>query len=156
MTTRQDIDKSLAELERLASGSGSDEQFTQRPTAVSTLKSKWKRRLPSWMVVVGAAAVIDLAARFFIPSSMPFVLVFEAVIFATASVLLIRPVVRKLELTGFRRKLHIWLAAAFALGAIRSGLWGFGVPVEYANLTIFLLGLAGVAATYLRRKSKTE
>jgi hypothetical protein len=154
MTTRQDIDKSLAEMERLASGS--DEQFTQKPTAVSTRKSKWKRRLPSWMVVVGVAAVIDLAARFFIPSSMPFVLVFESVIFATASVSLIRPVVQKLELTGFRRKLHMWLAAAFALGAIRSGMWGFGVPVEYANLTIFLLGLAGVAATYLRRKRKTE
>ena len=50
--------------------------------------------------------------------------------FLVAAVALMLPVVRKSNLSGFRSKLHKWLAAAFALGALRSGLWGFGMPVE--------------------------
>ena len=146
MPSQESIDKQVAELTQLLDGV--DRSVEAQP--------KKKRRIPSWLTIVVVAAAIDLAARFFVPSSMPFVLVFEALIFSLAGVSLILPVVRKAKLTGFRRKLHTWLAAAFALGAIRSGLWGFGLPVEYANLTIFLMGLGGVVAMYFRRKRRQE
>ena len=146
MTSRNDIDEKVAELERLLDGV--DDRLMEQP--------KQKRKMPSWLAIVGLAAVIDLGARFFVPSSMPFVLLVEALIFSFAAGALILPVVRTKKLTGYRRKVHKWLAAAFALGAIRPGMWGFGVPVEFANLTIFLLGLAGVAAFYFRRKTRRD
>ena len=146
MTTKTEIDAKVAELESLLGGV--DQRLTEPP--------KKKRKMPSWLAIVGVAAAIDLAARFFVPASMPFVQIFEAVVFLAAAVGLSLPVIRKSEMTGFRRKLHTWLAAAFALGAIRSGLWGFGLPVEYANLTIFLMGLVGVAGAYFRRRKTKE
>ncbi len=143
MTTNIDIDKELAELESMLDG------VDQRLEQTST---KGRRRVPSWLKIIGVAAVIDVVARFFVPSSMPFVLVLEALIFSGAAVALVLPVIRKAGMTGFRKKLHTWLGAAFALGALRSGMWGLGVPVEYANLTIFLLGLAGLAVVYFWKK----
>ena len=140
-----EIDRQVAELEGLLDGV--DERLAEQP--------KKKSKMPGWLTIVGIVAAIDLGARFFVPSSIPFVLLFEALMFSVAGVALILPVVRKSNLSGFRRKLHKWLAAAFALGALRSGIWGFGVPVEYANLTIFLLGLTGLVVTYLRRKKRT-
>ena len=124
---------------------GVDNQLEETP-------SEDDPKIPNWLKIVGVAVVVDLAARLFVPSSMPFVLVLEAVIFLAAAGALALPVIRKEEMTGFRSKLHKWLSAAFALGAIRSGMWGFGVPVEYANLTIFLLGLTGLAVVYFLKK----
>jgi len=146
MTPNIDIAKQVAELESLLNGV--DDRLTEKP--------KRKRKVPGWLAIVGIAAAVDLAARFFVPSSMPFVLVLESAVFFVAAAALAIPVIRKATMTGFRRKLHKWLAAAFALGAIRSGMWGLGVPVEYANLTIVLLGLAGLAVVYLRRKKHSD
>lgn len=143
MTTNIDIDKKVAELESMQVG------LDQRLEETS---KKGRRSVPSWLKIIGVAAVIDVAARLFLPSSMPFVLVLEALIFSGAAVALTLPVIRKARMTGFRKKLHILLGAAFALGAIRSGMWGLGIPVEYANLTIFLLGLAGLAVVYFWKK----
>ncbi len=144
MTPNIDIDKQVAELESLLNGV--DDRLAEKP--------KRKRKVPGWLAIVGIAVAIDIGARFFVPSSILFVQGFEALIFLVAAVALILPVVRKSNLSGFRSKLHKWLAAAFALGALRSGLWGFGLPVEYANLTIFVLGLAGIAVAYFSRKKR--
>ena len=146
MSSREAIDKQVAELSQLLEGV--DRSLEEQP--------KKKRRMPSWLTIVVVAAAIDIGARFFIPSSMPYVLKFEAAVFLTAAIALIAPLVRGKKLMGFRNKLHKWLAAAFVLGAIRSGMWGFGMPVEYANLTIFLMGLAGIVLVYFRRKKRGE
>ena len=96
MTTNIDIDKQVAELESLLDG------VDQRLEETS---KKGRRRIPGWLKIIGVAAVIDVAARFFVPSSMPFVLVLEAVIFSGAAVALALPVIRKARMTGFSKSL---------------------------------------------------
>jgi hypothetical protein len=115
-------------------------------------KKRRKRRVPRWLWIILGAAAVDLAARFFIPASMPFVLKLEAFVFLGAAAALALPVFRKVAMSGARRKVRSWLAGALVLGAIRSGMWGFGIPVEYANLTIFLLGLGALGAFLFRRR----
>ena len=100
MTTNIDIDKKVAELESMLDGV--DRRLEETPT-------KRRRRIPGWLKIIGVAAVIDLAARFFVPSSMPFVLVLEALIFSGAALALALPVIRKANMTGFRKKIHTWL-----------------------------------------------
>lgn len=142
MTINTDIDRQLAELEAMVDGS------VDRPDEGPKRKSK----VPGWLAVVAVAAVVDLAARFFVPSSQSFVLILEGLIFAIAGGVLLLPILKRRPLSTIRRRVHIWLGGAFILGTIRSGMWGLGAPVEYANLTIFLLGLGALAIAWLKRK----
>jgi quinol-cytochrome oxidoreductase complex cytochrome b subunit len=138
-----DIDRAMAELEGLTKKE--DQSLEPTPEQAS--------RIPMWLKVVGIAAIVDIGARLFIPSSESFVLVLEAGIFIVAAVALVLPLLRRpSKLTGLRRKLHTWFGAAFTLGALRSGLWGFGLPVEYANLTIFILALVGLGVAYIVKR----
>lgn len=120
------------------------------------IEPKKRRKVPSWMSVIGLAALLDLGARFFVPASMPFVLKFEAVIFAAAAIGLLIPTLKRPSLVGYRKKLHRWLSGAFALGAIRAGMWGFGVPVEYANLTSFVLGVCALGFLYFWKNKHSK
>lgn len=143
MSHRTEIDKELAKLESLVTGE--DHELEEAPE-----ESPNASKGPNWLLIVGIAVGVDLAARFFVPSDS-FVRILEALIFAAAGVALILPVVRKTALSGLRRKIHSWLAAALGLGAIRSGMWGMGIPVQYANLTIFLIAVVGLATFFLVR-----
>jgi hypothetical protein len=148
MSHRTDIDKQLAELEALIGNQPEEVAEVHDP-------EEGHSKFPGWLTIIGAAVAIDLAARFFIPSSDSFVRILEAVVFVVAGIALMVPIVRKKDLTALRRKIHVWLSAALGLGAIRSGMWGFGIPVEYANLTIFVIGIVGLAALYfVRRRAK--
>ena len=146
-----EIDRQLAEMERMAGMSGS-EVSASKPGSDDEGGDGKKSRLPGWPTILGVVLVIDLAARFFIPASDSFVRILEGSVFGTAAVALAIPLFRKRGLSDLRRKIHGWLGALLGLGGIRSLMWGLGVPVEIANLTIFLLGLGGLAALFFFRK----
>lgn len=117
-----------------------------------------KRKPPLWLIVVAGAAAIDLAARFFVPSSDRFVLILEACLFLVVAAVLTVPLVRRrADLSSARRRFQTILAACFGLAALRAGLWGAGLAVELANLTIFILGIILVGIAYVRsRQTKSR
>lgn len=155
MSRMSEIDRQMAELEAMASGGSVPADRSDVVEKKSASGSDDDSRFPLWIKIVGIAALVDIAARFFVPSSQSFVLVLEAGIFLVAATALLLPVVRRKPLSRLRRRIHAGLGAVFALGAIRSGLWGLGVAVELANLTIFLLGLAALGVWFfVRRRSK--
>jgi hypothetical protein len=143
-----DIDRELARMQELA-GMNTD---GKEVVAGTESTARRKRRFPLWLGIVIGAAVIDLGARFFVPSSTLFVQKFEAFLFLATAAALAIPIVRKSPLSAFRKKAHIWLGAIFLLGAIRSGMWGFGFPVQYANLTVFVLAVVALGSLYVVRR----
>ena len=149
MSSISEIDRQMAELEALASGKTDDAlEPTQEPEEESGF--------PTWLKVAGVVVIVDLAARFFVPASDTFVLLLEGAAFAAGGIALLLPVLRKTEMSVVRRRIHSWLGGAFMLGAIRSGLWGAGLPVQYANLVIFVLGLAALGVWYVKSKRKSD
>ena len=112
--------------------------------------SPLRRWLP-WIALSGVIASIELTDRFAFPFNLRRVLMVEAVLYVGASLVTVALITRLPRPTGWRRVGQWVLVAAFALAALRSGIWAAGRPVPRANLAIAVLGAITVGVAYLRR-----
>lgn len=105
------------------------------------MTSRWR-----WILVVTAATVIDLAARFGAPFDFARVMHVEAVLFpATAIVLILlrRAEPRRQGRPNWIRLALIW---TFGLGAVRPVLWTLGASIMAANLATIGVAVVGILA----------
>jgi len=102
-------------------------------------------------IVLASVLILDLGVRFIVGFEMSRVVAFEAVLFAIAGALLLWEARRSDGKISGVRRLDFWLAAFFALGSLRAGLWAAGVEVYVANLVIFAVAAFLGGGLLLRR-----
>lgn len=109
------------------------------------------RRYRRPLAVVLTAAAVDLLARFVFGFDMAKVVPMEAIIFLASAILF--ALLARTPDAGLRR-LDLWLAAVFALAALRSALWATGLDVVVANMVILIVGAVGGAWIWIRTRRR--
>lgn len=99
--------------------------------------------LVQWILVISAAAIVDLLVRFRLSPSFAATLWAEAVLFPLTGVVLLLLLKAGPRLKGFRRGLQVVLVWTFFLAGVRAGIWAMGFRVGTANLVIFFAALFG-------------
>ncbi|HEX9659847.1 MAG TPA: hypothetical protein VGA18_06070 [Rhodothermales bacterium] len=102
-----------------------------------------------WLVLAGVL-IGEATVRFALGYELGRVLVIEAMLLMFAAALL-NSIARRADLSGRARTATRFLSLTFVLGAIRSGLWFAGLGVQWANLTILVIGLALFTLWWRRR-----
>ena len=102
-----------------------------------------------------AVTAVDLVARFGFSLDLDRVLWVEAVLFASAGVLLLGWFRKGPHLSAPKRLVQALVIWGFFLGALRSAIWASGIPVQRANLAVLVVAVlawAGLRFSRVRRK----
>jgi hypothetical protein len=103
------------------------------------------------LIIVGAVLVADLGGRFAFDFQMSRVVPLEAVLFGAATLAAIWAATRDQVVSRTARRIDLWLAIVFVLGALRAGLWFAGLQVGVANLIVLAVSVLAAIGYGLRR-----
>jgi hypothetical protein len=103
------------------------------------------------LIIVAAVLVADVGGRLVFAFQMSRVILFEAVVFGAAALLLVWAARRDREQSLTAWRVNLWLAVAFGLGSLRAGLWSGGLEVAVANLVVLGVGLLAALGYGLQR-----
>ena len=120
---------------------------------VKLTKFKTYRRA---LVIVLAATLADITARFAVNFETSRVVSLEAILFLIGGAMLLWAAKRDKGESLNAQRLDLWLALAFGLAGVRAALWAVGIPVFIANLVILALGivLGALLVNWSRRSGR--
>jgi len=98
-----------------------------------------------WILALGIATAVDLAARFATGFDFGRVMHVEAALFPLTALSLATLLRHEPRTHGWPHALRVGLVWLFGLGGLRPLLWTLGVPLMTANLATLVAGVAGLA-----------
>jgi LPXTG-motif cell wall-anchored protein len=116
---------------------------------MTPMRSRWR-----WLLVVTAAAGLDLLVRFAGSFDFRRIMHAEAVLFPATAGALALLLHGESPSAPWPRRARIGLIAFFGLGGLRPVLWTLGLPLSTANLSTLGAALAGTAIWMLRRRRR--
>jgi hypothetical protein len=113
------------------------------------MPSRWR-----WILVVVAATVLDLLARFATSFDFGRVMHVEAVLFPVVAIVLATLLRYEPSTTAWPHAVRVGLVWLFGLGGLRPVLWTLGLPVMVANLATLVALLVGILIWVFRRRHR--
>jgi hypothetical protein len=110
------------------------------------------RRYRRPLTTLAVVAVIDFGGRLLVDFDVSRIVAFEAVLFGVAAALLGWAARRPDATDPGVCRVERWLAAFFALGGLRAGLWAAGLAVQVANGVVLALAATAGVGLWLRRR----